>query len=111
MHMQQEQPAAPSSTATTEYHNSKCTIQGISPRIYTPQALFPTFPNIVSYSKGDQNSSHKQKRHEKTIKRMIPGTKPAADSDPLSLARFKMCLKLFSDSKHKEEGNHRKKWG
>lgn len=70
--------------------------QDISSRIYTPQALLPTFPNTVSYSKGDQNSSHNQNRHEETIKRMIPGGKPSADSDPLSLARFKMCLKLFS---------------
>lgn len=64
-------------------------------RIYTPQALFPTSP-ALSHSKGDQNSSYKQKRHNETIKRMIPGGKLAADSDPLSLARFKICLKLFS---------------
>jgi hypothetical protein len=111
MHMQQEQPAAPSSTATTEHHNSKCTVQDINPRIYTPHALLPTFSNIVSYSKGDQNNSHKQKRHEETIKWMILGGKLAANSNLLSFARFKMCLNLLSDSMHKEEGNHRKKWG
>jgi hypothetical protein len=111
MHMQQEQPTAPSSTATIEHHNSKCTVQDINPRIYTPQALLPTFLNTISYSKGDQNNSHKQKRHKETIKWMIPGGKPTTDLDPLSFARFKMCLKQLSDSMHKEEGNHRKKWG
>ena len=43
-----------------------------------------------------RTSSHKQKRHKEIIKGMIPGGKPAADSNPLSLARFKICLKLFS---------------